>query len=281
MELDDESSWLNNIPDLDDLIPTPSSEECHDRFDFDQNCFSDSYEETSPGSINHQHSSTLSNASASYDQKNLQQHFDQEQRYGSGSGNDSPHSGSQSSCSQVHQNHTKKSKNDKMMSEEEWQNSIDIAIDLLKHTYPTEVHLDAFTVEKTHRYSVKLSYLTLFRIFPWFYASKSSGKFRQTLKVDAAQGPSIEIVIESLNFFLKRAGSFTSDDYQFLEDYYRNKMEIPVASHCLTAIVEVAMAFRRALENNSPNGTSFSSASVLLIPSPSSSLIFSRNRYLQ
>jgi hypothetical protein len=218
-----------------------------DNFDFDPNCLSDSFESNSPSSLQsqHQHHNTSSINHNSYEKNNnLQKHFDHEnENESSPSPDDSSHSSPLNK---------KKSKNQKIMSEIEWLTAIDQALVCLKHTPPTEVSQDAFTVENSVRYSAKQSYLPVFRIFPWFHAS--NGKFRQTLKAGMAQGPTIDRVIESFNFFLRKAGSFTADDYQFLNDFYRNKMEIPVSSHCLTAIIEVALEYQQNFENNSPNG---------------------------
>jgi hypothetical protein len=76
------------------------------------------------------------------------------------------------------------------------------------------------------------------RIFPWFHVAGS--RFRESLKTDDRQGPTIQRVIEAVNYFLCR--NFIVEEVEFLSSYYRN-MEIPIPSKCLSTIVVVYRDF--------------------------------------
>jgi hypothetical protein len=146
--------------------------------------------------------------------------------------------------------HKKKSKNAQIMSEEEWNNAIEKSLHAIQEIGPEMVTITTnhLSVESTNRYSVKASSLIFFHIFPWFYAQ---GKFRQTLKMSPSQGPTIERVLEAVNYFYQCRGEhYTEAEIEFLEDYYQN-MKIPVPSLCLSTVIDVYLEFRRFRESKS------------------------------
>jgi hypothetical protein len=141
----------------------------------------------------------------------------------------------------------KRARVERILSEDEWKIMVSSSISYLKSCLPKkELTLTDFTVEQGQRYSIKNPGLKHLTIFPWFNSKHL--RFRQTLKRDERQGPTIEQVLEAANFFLKKRGSdYSAEEIQFLEDYYMN-MKIPIVSHCLTTIVEVYNDFRRRQE---------------------------------
>jgi hypothetical protein len=136
-----------------------------------------------------------------------------------------------------------KRKRDPIMSREEWDNAILLASDLLKQNLPHKISKNDFSCESTHRYGVKESSLPYFKIFPWF--SVSGTRFRQSLKPEGRQCPTIDMVIDAVNYFLSKNGSdYMDEELAMLSSYYRS-MDIPIASNCLSAIVAVYHEFLR------------------------------------
>jgi hypothetical protein len=138
--------------------------------------------------------------------------------------------------------HKKKSRSTQMMDCDEWKIGIENALEALKQIVPAEVTKIHLSVEASTRYSVKSTALGFFQIFPWFHAP---GKFRQTLKTSSSQGPTIERVLEAINYFYQRRGEdYTEAELQFLRNYYQ-QMSIPIPSVCLSTIIDVYMEFKR------------------------------------
>jgi hypothetical protein len=136
-----------------------------------------------------------------------------------------------------------KKRKDIIMSREDWDEASRLAIDCLRLNTKTEIHIHHFALELETRCTVKNNGIRHFMIFPWFHMKNI--RFRQSLKRDGRLGPTIEKVIEAINYFLRKNGKdYTEEEIQFLQDYYK-KMEIPEPSRCLTTIVEVYSEFRK------------------------------------
>jgi hypothetical protein len=147
----------------------------------------------------------------------------------------------------------KKSKGDPIMSSDEWRIGVKFSLAAIKNMFPTVISLNHFNVESSTRYSVKNPALNLFKIFPWFHAGLA--KFRQTLKTSLAQGPTIERVLEAINYFYQRRGEvYTEAEMGFLEEYYLT-MKIPVPSLCLSTVIDVYLVFRDFRESKSNEKT--------------------------
>jgi hypothetical protein len=119
------------------------------------------------------------------------------------------------------------------------------AVQALQANLSRKITLDAFTVEhKQNRFIVKESALPSFKIFPWFRRPGPGTRFRQTLKKDPSQGPTIDQVIEAVNYFLERDGNKDiSEEIEFLSSRYKS-METSATSHCLSAIVDLYREFK-------------------------------------
>jgi hypothetical protein len=136
-----------------------------------------------------------------------------------------------------------KRKKEVYMTRDDWEDACTLAIECLKLNTKTEITIAHFALELETRCTVKNNGIRLFMMFPWFHMKNI--RFRQSLKRDGRLGPTIEKVIDCVNYFLKKNGKdYTEDEVQFLYDYYR-KMEVPEPSRCLTTIVEVYSEFRK------------------------------------
>jgi hypothetical protein len=137
----------------------------------------------------------------------------------------------------------KRSRTEQVISDEEWKALVVLATNCMKNNIPKEINRAHFSVEQEQRYSIRNPGLGYLMVFPWF--NYKNFRFRQTLKKDERQGPTIEQVIEAANYFLTRGWSdYKEEELEFLRDYY-STMKIPIASHCFTTIVEVYNDFRR------------------------------------
>jgi hypothetical protein len=97
--------------------------------------------------------------------------------------------------------------------------------------------LEQFSVEKNlTRCGIKSTLMSHLHIFPWFHAQKRP---RQTLPAGG-----LKTVIEAINFFLE-GKPFPADDIAFLKKLYEDmEASIPIASQCLTTILEVHQQFQ-------------------------------------
>jgi hypothetical protein len=98
---------------------------------------------------------------------------------------------------------------------------------------------------KAARYSAKKSALNYLIIFPWF---RFDTRYRQTLKLNPAEGPTIGTVVDAINYFLSRE-SYSQPELNFLSAYYRDH-GCPELSHCFTSIIELKLAFQQEFPEN-------------------------------
>jgi uncharacterized protein YheU (UPF0270 family) len=75
-------------------------------------------------------------------------------------------------------------KRDPIMSGEEWNACISSARSLLRANEPRQLITSDLSLEGSHRYGVKESSLSSFKIFPWF--SARGIRFRETLRRDSS-----------------------------------------------------------------------------------------------
>jgi hypothetical protein len=137
----------------------------------------------------------------------------------------------------------KKSKNIPIVNDNDWSLATHKALGMIKAISPVVITLDSFSVDAGSRYCVKGNFLCYLQIFPWFHALLE--KFRQTLKTCSSQGPTIERVLEAINYFYQRRGEdYTEAELQFLGDHFQ-RMKIPIPSVCLSTIIDVYMEFKR------------------------------------
>jgi hypothetical protein len=136
-----------------------------------------------------------------------------------------------------------KRKKEVYMTRQDWEDACTLAIECMKLNTKTEITISHFALELETRCTVKNNGIRLFMMFPWFHMKNI--RFRQSLKRDGRLGPTIEKVIDCVNYFLKKNGKdYSEEEIQFLYDYYR-RMEVPEPSRCLTTIVEVYSEFRK------------------------------------
>jgi hypothetical protein len=165
----------------------------------------------------------------------------------------------------------KTNKKENKMDSQEWKAAIDHAIQFIHSRNGPVCHrnrditIKDFTTEpkQLNRFTVGKEIKRYCLMFPWFHLS-GSHRFRQTLAAELRQGTTIDKVLESINYLLHldfRQGN----SLERLREYYE-QMEVPISSHCLTAIVEVYS--RMILEPHPARGdqktfpTNFSSVDV-------------------
>lgn len=102
----------------------------------------------------------------------------------------------------------------------------------------TTVTQDHFTVDNHLRYEAKKSLVSHLPIFPWF---RRGGRFRQTL--NDPNLPSIDSVIEGMNFILKKSGSFNEEEMHFFGTFYQNLDGPP--QRCLSTVYDLYEAYKQ------------------------------------
>jgi hypothetical protein len=131
-------------------------------------------------------------------------------------------------------------KEENKMNRTEWILAIEKAMEFLqKQKGPLGLlfNITEFSLEGKARYgrSAKGKLRRYFRMFPWFHMTDA--RLRETLKTDSAEGITIWRVIEAMNKLMLIDFS-QSDSRERLKKCYE-KMEPPICSKCLTAIVHV------------------------------------------
>jgi hypothetical protein len=136
----------------------------------------------------------------------------------------------------------KTNKKENKMEPDEWKLAVTNAIGFIQRMNGPitnrDITIDDFTTEpkQANRFTVGKDVKRFCVMFPWFHLS-GPHRFRQSLALDLRQGTTITRVIEAMNA-LFRKDYRQGDSLEKLERYY-HQMEIPISSHCLTAIVEV------------------------------------------
>jgi hypothetical protein len=134
-----------------------------------------------------------------------------------------------------------------------------------------EITISDFTTESNQstRFIVGKEAKGLCLMFPWFHLPgrlRKSYRFRQTLATELRQGTTIDKVLEAMNCLLHldfRQGN----SLERLRECYK-QMEVPISSHCLTAIVEVYLTMMVSEPHTARGGdkralpSSFSSVEV-------------------